>query len=155
VRNADASGTGKFLYLDYLRMTYVTAPTGATQVMGAVVMDNANRVSAGATSLTPVNSNMASSNASIANVSVGAITATAASGSVRPVGRFALKTAIPVVGDSFVVTFGDTSLFGAGLASVGPVLLGPGQNHSAVLHLWLPGQSAAGTVELELGWWER
>jgi hypothetical protein len=174
LRNTDSEGA-KRLYLDYVRLVTgatAIAMTAATSVEVAVTVDNTNRHSSGGTSITPVNPNMDSSNATIAALNFGAEVLAAASGSVRLVGRnaFARRAApVMVTGDQFFWDFGAAgaaptiSVVGAAApatapaqfyAPMGPVVIGGGD--SINFHLWYPaGATTAPTYEFEIAWWER
>ena len=173
LRNTDAEGA-KRIYLDYFRLvTGATAigMTAATSIEMAVTVDNTNRYSSGGTAITPVNSNMDSSNATIASLTFGAVVLAAASGSVRLLARAAFaRRAAPamVTGDQFLFEFGQgaahsVSVVGAAAPAtaaaafsqtLGPVIIGGGD--SINFHLWYPaGATTAPTFEFELGWWER
>lgn len=173
LRNTDSEGA-KRIYLDFVRL--ITGPTAiamtaATSVEMAVTIDNTNRYSSGGTAITPVNSNMDSSQATIANLTFGAVTLSAASGSVRNAGRMAFtRRAAPVMvtGDQFLWQFGvsapqSVSVMGSATpatapaafnAGMPPVIIGGGD--SINFHLWYPaGATTAPTYEFEIGWWER
>lgn len=158
IRNTGGAN-GKDIYLDFIRIWYVSAPTGNTTLEAVIQIDNANRTGAGGASATIVNANSNVANTTVANVSVGAITSGAASAS-RKLGQWRLKSAIPAVGDEFFFSFGnvDTVANAPGVAKAiptGPVYLPAGSNHSFLLHLYGAAQSAAGTVNLDMGWVER
>lgn len=158
VKNNDAEGA-KRLFIDYVRIQWTTGGTAGTRVEGAAVIDNISRYSSGGTALNVYNVNMDSSSATIsAQVFGGAITAVAASGNVRYSCRFALKLAIPAVGDSMMINFGQlealgTVASGEPRASCPPAIVGGGDTF--LLYLWLPGQTATGTGEVTAAWWER
>lgn len=171
LRNTDAEGA-KRLYLDYVRLHLVSAsPTAATSIECAVKVDNTNRFSSGGSAITPVNSNMDSSQATIAALNLGAVTATAASGSARLLSRnrFPHRAAPAIIqGDVLLFNFGRVELQGlapAGSAtpatapsmfitSLGPAVIGGGD--SLVFHLWYPAiATTAPSYEFEMGWWER
>lgn len=155
LRNSDSAG-GKRIFPIACRFIFQTAGTAGTRIEGAITLDNTTRYSSGGTALTIVNSNMDLSTATIGVAHAGAITATAASGSVRNVARFTLSTTIPAVGESYTITFGQqngSNHIGKG-ADVAPVVIGP-SNHTMLIYLWSPSQSATPTVEVELVWAER
>jgi hypothetical protein len=64
-----------------------------------------------------------------------------------------------------VLNFGANDTFGGASSGavtniypvgVGPVVLGPGNNHSLLVHMWNPGNATtAPSWEVEVGWWER
>ena len=173
LRNTDAEGA-KRINLDYIRLvTGATAigMTAATSIEFAITIDNTNRYSSGGTSITPVNANMDSSQATIAALNFGAVVLSAASGSVRTTTRGALpRRAAPamVTGDQFMFDFGGSAppavdTIGAAAPATaaasfyipsGPVIIGGGD--SLNFHLWYPsGATTAPTFEFEIGWWER
>lgn len=158
LRNTGGAGA-KDIYLDYIRIWFLTAPTGNTLLDCAMQMDNANRYTSGGGAATIVNANNNVANTTVANLQVGALVTTAASSS-RKLGTWRLKSAIPAIADEFLFNFGsvDTVAQAPGVAkalSVGPVYLPAGSNHSFLLHLYGTSQSAAGTVHLDMGWIER
>lgn len=158
-----ASTGGVRLFFHYLRMIYAVAPASATSAQFAIHIDNIQRFSSGGSALTPKNCNMGSTIASAATVNFGALTATAASSSVRQISRGSLRTAIPAVLDQFEIRAGAEScgsVIGSGagplLVSVGipPIAIDPG--HTLVLYVWYPSNAAtAATTEVETGWYER
>lgn len=162
IYNTSAAG-GKRIYMDYIRLMVVGAPTTSTSAQIAVTIDSGtNRYSSGGTAITPTNTNMDSSRATVASMFFGAVVLNAASGSVRTVSRFNPKQAILVAGDVISMDFGEHSSGAAALtgaaaqtlpASVGPVVIGGG--HSLNFHIWYPAATAAPTFEFEIGMWER
>lgn len=164
LRNNDAEG-GKRLFIDYVRLIVAATPTTATSAQMAVTIDNTNRFSSGGTAITPVCSNMDSTNATIANLNFGAVVLTAASGSVRNIARHTIKTqATPCLtaGDVIMCDFGSFAAQGAALngtapvalpSSFGPIVLGGGD--SLNFHVWYPAVTVAPSYEFEIGWWER
>jgi len=160
IRNNDGEDQER-IYLDWIKIQPITAGTAATRIEIAVTIDNIARYSSGGTALTVYNPNMDAATATIStSVFAGAITSAAASGSVRYVCRGILKTAIPAVGDQYMVRFGADNLtpgiVGAThppVANCPPAVLGGGD--TLLAHIWLPSQSAAPTGEVSAGWWER
>ena len=161
LRNADAS---KRYYMDYLRIINNVAPANATRSEGLIAIDSSSRYSSGGSSLTPVNPNMASAATTSAVCRFGALTLGAESGNVRRVSRFQLRTAIAVVYEEWLFTFGRLDMGGFNTLSgtngqrqqvdCGPVIIGP--SNDLIVHLWHPGNSAtAATWEFEAGWYER
>jgi hypothetical protein len=158
VRNT-AGGNGKDIYLDYIRIWYATAGAGQTTLEAVAQIDNANRTGSGGSSATIINVNSNATNTSVASVTVGPI-ASATAVSSRKLGVWRLKSAITAVGDEYFFSFGQTSptTMAPGVVKVaqpGPVYLPGGSNHSFLLHLYGAAQSAAGTIHLDMGWWER
>jgi hypothetical protein len=171
LRNTDAEGA-KRIYLDYVKLLCLgTAPTGTTSVRLAITIDNTNRFSSGGTAITPTNTNMDSTQATIAALNFGAVVATAASGSVRSVAREAQPPrAAPalVSGDTFFYNFGQVTSESVGVmgsatpatapgcftAALPPVIIGGGD--SLLFHQYYPAAATtAPTFEFEIAWWER
>jgi hypothetical protein len=166
VNNA-AAGSGKRLYVDYIRLICTAAGTTTTASDLAVVVDNTNRYSSGGTQLTPVcvNADLTSLNTS-ALAYFGALTAAAAN-AARVVSRLRLKTqAAPcwVVGDSVFVKFSAQDGQGIGPTSgtaaqniglsAGPVIIGAGE--SVLFHMWNTANATTPpSFEVEIGWYER
>lgn len=154
----------KRIELDYLKLEVRAAGTNGTSFQFAMSIDAGNRFSSGGTTVTPINPNMDSASASIATLNVGALTATAASASVRRACHGMIRPVIKVIGDCYLFTFGQSHASAAG-ADIGgtnvqlipvhcpPVILGP--NQTFLLHEVAPSQSVAATYEFSMGWWER
>lgn len=162
--NNAAVGSGKRIYLDWLLLSPKAAGTNGTNFSFAMSGDRANRYSSGGTAITPVNPNMESDAASSATLTVGALTATAASSAVRRLNHGTLRTVIKVIGDQYLFTFGSSVPALPGMPLEGtlqaaihtpcaPVVLGPG--HSFLFHEIAAAQSVAATWEFSMGWWER
>lgn len=161
--NSAATG-GKSIILDWLLLSPKAAGTNGTNFSFAMSGDRGNRYSSGGTAITPVNTNMLSDNTSVATMYVGAITATAASSSVRRLAHGIARTVIKVVGDQYLFRFGDASPTLAGIPLEGttqaaltipcpPVVIGPGC--SWLFHELAASQSVAATWEFQMGWRER
>ncbi len=155
IRNTDTGG-GKRLYLDFIRIQIAAAGTAGTRLEFAISVDNVTRYSSGGAANTQYNTNIDSAASPIGVMHTGAVTAAAASGAARIIARGTLDTANPTAGQAYLINCGAGDQSGpTGRAAVAaPVILGPG-SHTAVLHLWLPTQSAAPTGEITAGWWER
>ena len=156
---------------DYIRLVCTAAGTGSTSVELALVLDTVERYSSGGTQLTAYQTNSAEDSTKLAgapalgvNVWAGAVTAGAAS-AARLIGRAKAKTqAAPclVVGDQFLITFGQVGIPISGLSSgsaasiytvqFSPVLIaGRPTTHTLVLHMWMPSNSGAPSFEVEVG----
>lgn len=162
--NSASAGSKKRIYPDWLLLSPKAAGTNGTNFSFAMSGDTVNRYSSGGTAITPVNPNMDSSTASVATMYVGALTATAASTSVRRLAHGILRTVIKVIGDQYLFVFGDGAPRLAGIPLEGttqaaliipcpPVVIGPGQ--SWLFHEIAASQSVAATYEFSMGWWER
>ena len=150
--NNNAAG-GKKIIPDFIRLVWATAPTGSSNFQVAAVLDTGNRKSAGGTVLTPACPNMGLSPTTGAVLTVGNVTATAASGSVRTIGRGNISTAIPAIAENYNILFSqeawqhtDKSVF------FRPCVIAP--QTSLVVYGWSTGMTAAGTVEIEVGYYE-
>jgi hypothetical protein len=151
-------------YLDYVRLILTAIPTAGTRFDVAVTEDQTARGSAGtAVSLANPNSD-AASNSPITQVIYNP-TVAAATNAARNVARAAAKVATPVVGDEYLFIFGSVEkasslVYSAATASrivvpMPPVIIGPGNAQSALLHLWSVTSSAAPSFEFEVGLIER
>lgn len=156
----------KVITLDYIRLTVTAAGSSGTNISWAVKTDgvNASRYTSGGSTLSPKNVNQSSGEASSALIYAGAVVAAAVSSSARLLGHGILRTVIPVVGDTYLWTFGGD--FGAGTGGqvisgtapasiavgLSPVQIGPTQWFA--LHIWLASQSAASSYEVEIGYIE-
>jgi hypothetical protein len=169
LRNNDSnpdSGAGKRITLDYLKFTTRTAPASATNWFAVIDIDNVQtRFTSGGTVVTPQNPNMQANNTSVALLNVGALTTAALSASARTVGRIQFRTAIPVVGDTYVITFGGIDKpTGGGVINgsnaqlltynAPPVILG--QNGVVCISVFGAANAVTGwNAEFEFGWVER
>lgn len=156
--------TIKNIYLDYAALIATAAGTAGASVQAAVVLDAGNRYSSGGSDISAnvVNANGIIGDGSVAKVYGGNLTASAPTSAARTiVGQRALKGAIPVAGDNYLVKFGsdDMAMMIAAatltwsMQPVPPLIVGP--NMSALLYIWLPSQSAASSYIPEAGWYER
>ena len=154
----------KRVYLDYVKLICTVAPTSATAAHCVVKIDNTNRNPTGGTALTPGGSSMDNSAGSVAQISAGALTLGAVGSSARQVGREVLRTVIAVVGDAFVLKFGNIEappgqvINGANPTrfsyNFGPVIIGA--QSFALVHLWFPANATTPpSFEVETGHWER
>jgi hypothetical protein len=163
----------KSLYLKSIKLSLTSAQTGNTTMNYVAVLDNILRWSSagsacGVGTLGAMNgpycANFNAASASNAQLYAGALVATAASNAARMLSHSTLRTAIPVVGDSYTFNFGGhenghTSLAKNGTAPsdfVIPhpsVVIAPGG--SFLLYLWAASQSGAGSFEVDATWIER
>ena len=160
----NASAGGKRIHLDWILLSPKAAGTNGTNFSFAMSGDKTVRYASGGTAITPVNPNLDSDAATVAQLYVGAVTASAASTSVRRLNHGTLRTVIKVIGDQYLFTFGSSVPALPGMPLEGtlqaaihtpcpPVILGPG--HSFLLHELAASQSVAATWEFSMGWWER
>ena len=155
------------IYPMYVR-THLTV-VGATASIAenwTWTLDTGNRLSSGGTALTIANTNMNSTTATVAVATVGAITATAATGVRRIIANCVGKdTVIEVVHDTVTFNFGggyqlpkspivsNTTTPTYAHFNLGPVVIGPGQ--SLVMVRWAGAQTTGSTNEFECGWVEK
>jgi len=159
--------TSKRLYLDFVDLVVTAAGTNGTTTGFSMTADKGTtRYSSGGSTITPINPNLASSDTAEVSMKFGALTTTAASSAVRPLGDFQVRTVIKVVNDSYRFVFGrkgmawrlaGASLDGTTSAKVTipcpPVILG--ENDQFLLHDWAASQSAASSYQLRCGFWIR
>jgi hypothetical protein len=166
LRNDNSVGSGKRIYIDYLKLITTAAGTNGTTTMYWSKLDTgASRVGTGGTSITGKNVNMADSTAPGATLAFGAVASAAASASVRYLTAGNLRSVITVVGDEYLFDFGNqacpmrAAVVTTGTAVVNivtkhpPVVLGP--TDQFLFGIGAASQSAASSFEFELGWWER
>jgi hypothetical protein len=146
----------KNLDLDLIKLAYTTAPTAATGMEYAVVLDNASRVpSAGFALLTPGQAG-AILRSTIAKVwaftGAAFMTVPAAGANARTVARGSIPT-IPVVGTEHMIRFGSDAPSSSTCTQDPPVSVPPGW--FAVVYMWWPTSSGAPSGEYLLGHSER
>lgn len=152
------------LYMRYVKMIVVQVPTSATNWKYSWRLDNVSRYSSAGSTLTPVNVNPSSIKAAAGRVYFGAIVPTGLpTANSRLVALGTVDTAIPVAGDQWLFTFGDSSpsmdqLNGGTTAknmtfSVPPMVIPPGWSLS--LGMWGTSNAAAPSWEFEMGHVER
>lgn len=177
--NTDSAGSSsaKRIYIDYMNLVTTvvgSAASGLVNLQAAVYLDLGNRYSSGGTEITNtiVNPNMdVSARSSIAKLYFGALTASAATGSVRAV--VPLRVIRPAVSGTVMDVVGETKWFNFGgvegalngsitiananfiTVPMPAIVVGPGQ--CALIYLWqnVGGTNVAATYAPELGWWER
>lgn len=163
--NMDQVG-GKNVVLDFLRLTCTGAGTAAAALHFQSAIDNSvNRYTSGDALLSaPKNCNMNSSIGSVVKAVAGPIVTAAATAQKRDLGRGCIRVVIPVVGDTYLWTFGKSNAGNGGLISSGttqcslsfphvPVIIGPQQMFS--FNLWGASMSAGPLFSFEMGWTER
>jgi hypothetical protein len=165
VRNDASVGSGKRVFLDYLKVTVTAAGANGTDHRFVSKLDKAtDRYTSGGSSITPVNPNIDDTNTASATVRFGALVTTAASSNARLVGGGLIRNVITVAGDQYTFDFGGSPASAAAHAIAGtaiaqiviphaPVVIGPEQTF--VLSLHGTAQSGASSYEFELGFWER
>ena len=155
------------IYPMYLK-THLTV-VGATASVAenwTFTLDDGNRYSSGGTALVTSNVNSGSSTASAAVITVGAVTATAATAGRRIVAHCAAKhTVIEVVHDTINLNFGggyqphmssiaaNTTTPTYANFNLGPLVVAPGD--SLVIVRWAASQTTGSTNEFEFGFVEK
>lgn len=165
VTNTSSAGEGKYIFLDYLKIRATAAGTDGTDHLWVAKIDDVTRYTSGGSAITPVNTNMDSTNTFPGTVHFGALVTASAGTNARLVGSGTLRITIIVVGDTFTFNYGgdtavipntvavgadSTNLVHRGVAHA-PIVLGPGDCY--VLSLYAASQSAASSYEFELGMW--
>ncbi len=160
------NGGSLSIYPLFLRLTMTVLPVGNTMQQFTTTLDSGNRLSSGGTVLTPVNTNMLSTNTSAAFINIGAVTATAASTNRRLVSHRPFRpTVIGVAGDVYQFSWGSGELVDpAGLPTDGtlrahvmyvmsPLVVAPGT--SMLITAWGATFSTGATYEYEFGFVEK
>jgi hypothetical protein len=156
------------VYPLYLKLNIsVVGATNSPATWLTNTIDTGNRLSSGGTALTKANTNMNSLTASVSTVTVGAITATAASGSRRVVSHSKVHSlTVGVIHDSITINWGDSAstltsalinntstTHSDTVINCAPIIIGPGQSMSLV-H-WAASQTTGTTYEVEYAWIEK
>lgn len=153
------------IYPRYIKLIVATAPASATNWKYSLRLDPVARYSSGGSLINPVNPNPNSQKVSKAQTYFGAIVPTALpSSNSRLVATGTLDTAIPVVGDQYLLKFGNAEitmdqLNGGTTAKnmtflLPPVVIPPGW--SMALDLWGASNAVtAAAYEFEVGYVER
>jgi hypothetical protein len=165
LRNTDANGSFKRVFLDYILITVITAGANGTSDNLAAECDAVtDRYSSGTkTALTIAQPNMQVANSSpVLVANAGPLVMTAASANQRKVGSGVFRPSIAIAGDEYLFNFGAAQhALGAAVATgvsrhiipMPGIVLGP--NDQFMLHLYAPSQSAAAVYKVMMGWWER
>lgn len=160
------ASTTKSVTIDFIRLRMTAIGAGATTTDFTMWVDRngATVKTSGGTVGTVVNVNGASTNASSAVISFGAVVATAGTGEVR-IDHQRVRSVVPVVEDQYVFSFGNPgyampaamALTGTAVVSAfvhcTPAVIGPGGNFK--LQEWGASQSGAHSFEYTIGYWER
>jgi hypothetical protein len=151
--------SNKRLYIDYIRLICTAPGTAGTSLRYDVKVDKGSRYTSGSTLTSlPQNVNIDSGDGPVAKIFAGPLVAPAASVASRLLYGGLFKAAIPAANDVYQLNFGGSDHNSGALATFvtynhGPLIIGPGM--CALLHLWLPSQSAASSYEIEIGHAER
>lgn len=172
--NNEPAGTGKSIYMGWIRTIVTSAMTATTSAQFACILDNAARA------LTTDNTVVLVPNSPNGNLGAGTFSnviikaqntatpsvAAASSAANRRVARGWFSTILPIVGDEFTAVFGRGNVGGhAGLTATAvtvrkvvdncaPVIIPP--QGSLAVHIWFPAGTTASIVpELEIVGWLR
>jgi hypothetical protein len=160
-----ANPSAPSIYLRAFKFMILTAPASATVWRYSMRSDVVNRYSSGGSLITPVNPNLGYSLNSVAQLYVGAIVPSALPSSAsRLVAAGYLDSAIPVVGDQYLIKFGNSAasmdqLSGGTTAKnmtyvAPPLVIAPGTG--IAFDWWGTSNSATAVVaEFEFLWKER
>lgn len=179
IYNTDSSSNtnGKRIYLDYMNLVTTvvgSAASGLVNLQAAIYLDVGNRYSSGGTEITAntVSPNMdGPARSSVSKMYFGALTASAATGSVRAV--VPLRVIRPVVSATVLDVVGETKWFNFGgvegalngsitiananfiTVPMPAIIIGP--NQCALIYLWqnVGATNVAATYAPEIGVWER
>jgi hypothetical protein len=153
--NGNATG-GKSIYVHRFSLDVAAAGTNGTNWAGQWLIDTGNRYSSGGTALTVSNTNLGHNVASGLTATFGAITASAASGTVRTLCGWRGRTVIKVIGDQYVFEFGASTPVATGMPLEGttqlhrvfamPALIIPPQC-TALWYEYAASQSVAATFD--------
>ena len=175
--DSPSNSSAKRVYLDYMNLVTTvvgSAASGLVNLQGAVYLDTGNRYSSGGTEIT---NTIASPNmdtparTSVCKMYFGALTASAATGSVRAV--VPLRVIRPVVSATVLDVVGETKWFNFGgvegalngsitiananfiTVPMPAIIIGP--NQCVLIYLWqnVGGTNVAATYAPEIGVWER
>lgn len=145
VVNNNTTASNIWLYFTRLRFSLTAVGTSSTNWQSRWLVDTGNRYSSGGSQLTPTNPNLnITASKTGALFYFGAITATAASGSVRTVSQQLLRSVIPVANDQVLFDFGNSVISSAGQAEDG----------TSVLHQVVPMPAIALPPQSSLLWYE-
>lgn len=161
MKNAHAS---KRLSVRWIKLSVTAAGTGGTAIHYAAVISGANsaRYTSGGSTLAPVCPNLSKDSDTGTVIYCGAIVSVApTSEAIRLLGHQIVRPVIPVLGDTYLFTFGGLEnnlggniVEGTAIASLAfpHVPFSIGQNEWFAFHLWLPSQSAASSYEVEVAY---
>jgi hypothetical protein len=154
----------KRIYLDYIEIEIVTAPTTAAKDNWAAQLDTgATRVTSGGTALTKINPNMQSTATSDLTILGGAVVTGAESPNARHLGHGQNRAAIPIAGDRYLYRFGGAPSSGDNvvgsaasrhLINMPPVILGATDQFLLALYSADDATAAAGVYKVRAAWWE-
>ncbi len=159
-----SAASTKRIYLDYIEIDVVTAPTTAAKDNWAAQLDSgATRITSGGTALTLVNPNMQSTATSDMTIKAGAPVTGAESPLARHLGHGQLRDGVVIAGDRYEFRFGAAPTSGDNIVSgaasrhwitMPPVILGPTDQFLLALYSADDATAAAGVYKVRCAWWE-
>ena len=164
-KTAVTDPNGKSLYLQYLRLTQPIggqAWTSATQAFFSLRVDPTSRYASGGTALVVANANTNSSTTAAVDLYAGANVVGLPTAGARLLSHGMIQGTIPLPGDQWIFTFGDTTMptNAVGASAIknltipcGPVVIAPGWSFQ--LDIWATALAAAPAFEVELGFVSR
>jgi hypothetical protein len=158
-----AGSTNPSIYPISLKLLVTAAPTSATYWQMALRLDPIVRYTSGGSTITPVNVNGNLGGNSRAAIYFGAITAAASSSTARVIANSMVNPTIPVVKDTMIVQFGNSSgdvpyinaatVNTTKVINCPPVVIPPG--YSLVVEMWGASNAAAPAFEFQFDYVER
>ncbi len=152
------------IYLDYIEIEVVTAPTTAAKDNWAAQLDSgATRVTSGGTALTLVNPNMQSTATPTLSIKGGAVATGAESPLARHLGHGQNRDGVVIAGDRYCFKFGGAPSSGDNVVSTAasrhhinmpPVILGAADQFLLALYSADDAYGAAGVYKVRAAWWE-
>jgi hypothetical protein len=159
-----STASTKRIYLDYIEIDVVTAPTTAAKDNWAAQLDTGNtRVTSGGTALTKINANMQSTATSDLTILGGPVVTGAESPNVRHLGHGQLRDGAAIAGDRYQYRFGGDPSSGDNvvataasrhLINMPPVILGAQDQFLLAIYSADDAYAAAGVYKVRCGWWE-
>lgn len=168
LQNGSTAAEDVRVYLDFLEIACTVVDASGTNVRYDMHVDNIDRYTSGGSTITPVNCNMDSTEASKAVPYFGAVVSPAASSDVRYLGGRLVSSTDLVADDTFRFDFGGDGAGAAqGLSSAEhatlntyvrepcpPIVLGPGDAFLFTVNCASQAVTGA-TWTFKLGYWER
>lgn len=151
------------MYLDYLKLQVTAAGTAGSLNYATHLIDSGAGYTSGGSTITPVSVN-GDAVADTSLIYAGAVVATANAASQRLISNHAIRSVIPVVGDTIVFDYGAVSnpqlsmpqegtLIASITLKMPPIIIRPAEWFKLVL--WRASQTGAASYEFDLGYWLR
>lgn len=152
--NGNAVG-GKYLFLDYIKLHWTSAPTGSTRYEWLALVNTLAIYSSGGSSLSGNAVNPSLTPTTGATVYYGNVTTSATS--TRIIGRGAISSSNASAGETYTLACTDNlgvnnTGSGSRIQTMRTAVIPPGS--SLAFCLWGPGMTAAGQADCSVGLWE-